>query len=180
MMEEEAQRKEEGPLIEGYSFELMEPPCHPGIDQWAAKALLEVDISEVLPYLNAELEGAWYDTDAQTVTWKRAGYRYAFRPNEISAGTVKEKEKGQELCDRAVELVNDIWARRDEIEPSYERKERPSALELYKMLPGGNCGDCGYPTCMAFATALSQGEVQPQACPELNEQDLQNLRKRLP
>jgi len=173
------ERAEETPFVSGYAFELMEPPCHPGTDQWAAKALLEVDISDALPYLNAELEGARYDSGSQTVIWKEEGYRYAFRPQEISVGTVKQKEQGKKLCDRAVEIVNDIWARRAKIEPSYERKEQPSVLELYKILPGGNCGDCGYPTCMAFASALADGKVEPEACHELSEEDLQEIAGKL-
>ena len=178
-MTDKREQNAAAPLIEDYRFELMEPPCHPGADQWAAKALLDGDIAEVLPYLNAELEGARYDRGSQTVIWKNEGYRYAFRSNEISVGTVQEKEQGKTLCDEAVEIVNDVWARRDRIEPSYESKERPSVLELYKMLPGGNCGDCGYPTCMAFATALAEGNVQPEACHELSDDEMQDLARRL-
>ena len=43
-------------------------------------------------------------------------------------------------------LVNDVWARRDEIEPSFETRRRPPALEIYKRLPGTNCRECGEAT----------------------------------
>ena len=40
-------------------------------------------------------------------------------------------------------------------------------LELLKMLPRTNCGDCGYLTCMAFATHVLREGVAPAACPHL-------------
>ena len=40
-------------LIENYDLEIFTPPCDPGAERYAARARLTVDISEVLPYLNA-------------------------------------------------------------------------------------------------------------------------------
>ena len=47
-------------LIEKYDLEVFTPPCEPGAERFAARARLLVDISEVLPYLNATLRGAVY------------------------------------------------------------------------------------------------------------------------
>jgi Na+-translocating ferredoxin:NAD+ oxidoreductase subunit B len=41
-----------------------------------------------------------------------------------------------------------------------EREEK--ALEI---LPGANCGACGYPGCQAFASALVKGEASVAGCP---------------
>ena len=38
-------------------------------------------------------------------------------------------------------------------------------IELLKMLPRTNCADCGYPTCMAFATHVLREGVAPSKCP---------------
>lgn len=48
-------------------------------------------------------------------------------------------------------------------------------LEVYKLLPGTNCRDCGSPTCLAFAVAVAQGKVEPGACPELDTTASQSL-----
>lgn len=50
-----------------------------------------------------------------------------------------------------------------------EEKRRKSIRELspidvYRHLPGTNCGECGDPSCMAFATRIVNGEVLPEAC----------------
>lgn len=42
----------------------------------------------------------------------------------------------------AAHRMNDVWARRHEIQPSTEMRERPAALEIYKRLPKTNCKQC--------------------------------------
>lgn len=39
-----------------------------------------------------------------------------------------------------------------------------SPLEVYDYLPKTNCGDCGEPTCMAFAAKLIEREVKLETC----------------
>lgn len=40
-----------------------------------------------------------------------------------------------------------------------------SGLEIFKLLPRTNCGDCGVPTCMAFAMKLAQKKAELKSCP---------------
>jgi acetyl-CoA decarbonylase/synthase complex subunit gamma len=42
-----------------------------------------------------------------------------------------------------------------------------SPIEIFKKLPKTNCGDCGVPTCMAFAVSLTQGKAELSACPHV-------------
>jgi len=42
-----------------------------------------------------------------------------------------------------------------------------SALELFKYLPRTNCGECGFPTCLAFATQVVVEGAELAACPYL-------------
>jgi ArsR family metal-binding transcriptional regulator len=60
--------------------------------------------------------------------------------------------------------ANEAWARRSEIEPSYERREKPPALEIYKRLPRTNCGACGERACLAFAVRVWAGQLSPRQC----------------
>ena len=46
---------------------------------------------------------------------------------------------------------------------------RPSPLDVYGHLDKSNCGDCGYETCMAFATDLLERKVRLQDCTHLME-----------
>lgn len=45
-----------------------------------------------------------------------------------------------------------------------------TGIEIYKKLPRTNCGDCGVPTCMAFAMKLAAGQAELSACPHVSEQ----------
>ncbi|HKM39448.1 MAG TPA: RnfABCDGE type electron transport complex subunit B [bacterium] len=38
------------------------------------------------------------------------------------------------------------------------------AEEILELLPGANCGACGYPGCSGLAAAIIKGEVSPTAC----------------
>lgn len=44
---------------------------------------------------------------------------------------------------------------------------RPSPLEVYALLDKSNCKDCGYDTCMAFATDTLERKVKVQDCSHL-------------
>lgn len=45
-----------------------------------------------------------------------------------------------------------------------------SGLEIFKLLPRTNCGDCGVPTCMAFAMKLAQKKAELGECPHAAEE----------
>ena len=40
-----------------------------------------------------------------------------------------------------------------------------TGLDIFKMLPKTNCGECGVPTCMAFAMKLASKSAELSACP---------------
>jgi len=42
-------------------------------------------------------------------------------------------------------------------------------MDVYKYLPGTNCGKCGEANCMAFATKLIERQVSIEQCPEIFE-----------
>lgn len=45
-----------------------------------------------------------------------------------------------------------------------------SGLEIFKLLPKTNCGDCGVPTCMAFAMKLAQKKAELSECPHASDE----------
>ena len=46
---------------------------------------------------------------------------------------------------------------------------RPSPLDIYALLDKSNCKDCGYDTCMAFATDLLERKITLDDCTHLNQ-----------
>ncbi len=45
-----------------------------------------------------------------------------------------------------------------------------TGLEIFKLLPKKNCGECGIPTCLAFAMKLAAGQAEIDACPYVTDE----------
>ena len=45
-----------------------------------------------------------------------------------------------------------------------------SGIQIFKLLPKTNCGDCGVPTCLAFAMSLAAGKAELTKCPHVSEE----------
>ncbi len=45
-----------------------------------------------------------------------------------------------------------------------------TGIAIFKLLPKTNCGDCGVPTCLAFAMNLAGGKAELSACPHVSEE----------
>lgn len=159
----------EKPLIEDYEIELEDPACLPGAPVYAAKAHIHNDVSEVMPYLNAVFERARYGTDNRYIIWKEGHRAYALRPHELAVSMIWERQQAHEFVQKAIARINEIWERRDEITPDYTPKTKPKVLDILKLLPKTNCGECGLQSCMAFAAELVEGNRFAEDCPPLAE-----------
>ena len=166
-------------LINGYKVKMATPDCHPESTSFAVFIAVHDDISEILPYLNAELEGSTDYRHADGILlWTNEEKHHAFRPHEIAISSFEEDEDGVEYARDIVEKINDIWSRREEITPSNEGVEPlPRVLDIYKLLSRTNCKECGFQTCMAYAVELRSDATKVSLCPYLSEQD---FRKALP
>ncbi|GAB4278705.1 MAG: (Fe-S)-binding protein [Deferrisomatales bacterium] len=166
-------------LIETYDLDVFSPPCDPGAERYAAKARLSVDISDALPYLNATLRGAVYHKAASALTWTKGGRKVAFHPREIAISNLEDREQAAAEIRKIVDLVNRTWARRGEITPDESTRRAPSAIEVYKLLPGTNCKRCGEASCFAYAVKLAAGQQDLEHCPPLFEGPYAEQRRRL-
>jgi acetyl-CoA decarbonylase/synthase complex subunit gamma len=45
-----------------------------------------------------------------------------------------------------------------------------TGIEIFKKLPKTNCGECGVPTCLAFAMKLAAGQAELASCPHVSEE----------
>ncbi len=156
-------------LIESYELEVFTPPCEPGAERFSAIAHLDVDLSEVLPYLNATLSGAVYHPGAQSLTWKKGGHNIAFHPFKIALSNADDRVSAEKEIQRLKDLVNRTWKRRSEITPSTKKRQRPTPMAVYKLLPGTNCKACGEATCWIFAIKLASSQKELGDCPPLHE-----------
>jgi acetyl-CoA decarbonylase/synthase complex subunit gamma len=45
-----------------------------------------------------------------------------------------------------------------------------TGIQIFKLLPKTNCGECGSPTCLAFAMALAAGKAELDKCPYVSDE----------
>lgn len=50
-----------------------------------------------------------------------------------------------------------------------------TGLDIYKKLPKTNCGECGVPTCLAFAMKLAAGQAELDTCPHVSAEAKEEL-----
>jgi ArsR family metal-binding transcriptional regulator len=156
-------------LIEDYKVEVTTPACDLESPIYMANVTLPVDISEALPYVNAKVDKAEYLPSVPAMVFRLDGRKYALRAREIAISNVSDKPEGAKLARGIVDKINAIWEDRDSIEPSYGSWSKPKVLDILRLLPQTNCKDCGVPTCMAFATKLSEDKASLEECPRMGE-----------
>lgn len=124
-------------------------------------------LAPALPYLNAVMRQASYTPATNTLTYMEGDRMIALYPGRITIA------KADDIVDAWLTLehirctIEETWANRDRITPCYETRKKPSALEIFKRLPGTNCGLCGETTCMAFASRIWLGKASARQCTPL-------------
>jgi ArsR family metal-binding transcriptional regulator len=144
-------------------------PCVADLSKIRLVAHLSGDVTEVLPYLNAALPGAFYNPEGQTLTLMDRHRMVVLYPRRATVAKADEIVDAWRTLEALRVSANETWSRRSELTPSYEMRQKPPALEIYRRLPGTNCGQCGEKTCMAFALRIWIGELEPSLCKPVYE-----------
>lgn len=50
-----------------------------------------------------------------------------------------------------------------------------TGIQIFKLLPKTNCGECGVPTCLAFAMNLAAGKAELDSCPYVSAESREQL-----
>lgn len=126
-------------LLTGYIKDISLPECNSSFQSLHCIAHLNDDISEVLPYVNAELGANQYTNNPLSVTFKINGRLITLHPKKIAINALDSAEQADNILEWLKMQINDIWERRNEIKPSYERAASPTLLDILKLLPRTNC-----------------------------------------
>jgi ArsR family metal-binding transcriptional regulator len=166
-------------LVRDYSLRLYKPKCNPFAETVGAEGLLRDDVGDVLPYLNAEFAGCMYSPNAPALTLKHDGRTVTIWPRKIVVGGCADEDEARRVLDQVCRLINDVWDRRDSIEPNHESLEELKAIDVLKLLPGTNCAACGEPACLTFALKLCAGDVSIGDCAPLLGGEYEGKRQEL-
>lgn len=167
-------------LIESYNLQIEVSNHSTEEFEYEAIAYLPVDIADVLPYLNATLRNGMYLPSGPAFSWRQDDHKIGFWPDRIAVDHLESREQAAEMIEKLVKLVNDVWARRDEIQPDATHRENLQPLELYRLLPKTNCKECGEGSCFSFALKLAAGQVELHKCaPVYTQEEYQDQRTQL-
>jgi len=166
-------------LLRNYSLRVVLSDCNPSSQKVNALADLSEDISEVLPYLNTVLKGRQYNQGERSLTVKRGGHFITFWPHQIAITKLEDENEARAVVEGLTQILNETYERRDQVKPSFTSRPIPRPLDIFKLLPGKNCKECGEPTCMAFALKLVNDEVEWKKCPLLLTKEYEINRPKL-
>jgi len=164
-------------LLHNYTLRVVLSDCNPSSQKVNAIADLSEDISEVLPYLNTILKGLQYHHDEKFLTVKRKGHVITFWSRQIAVTKLEDEKEAGEVIEELKEIVNETYANKDRIKPTYSSRPVPRSLDIFKLLPGKNCKECAEPTCMAFAVKLVGQEIAIGKCVPLFLDEFKEKRK---
>ncbi|MEN8210702.1 MAG: (Fe-S)-binding protein [Thermodesulfobacteriota bacterium] len=158
-------------MVNNYKLEILNNQCMPSAINVNCFAHLDQDISPALPYLNATLCGFEYIKEPPSVTFRAQGKLITVHSRKIAVNTLKDEKEARKIVEWIIREINEVWDKKDEIEPSYSGVGKPSIIAILKLLPKTNCRECGSPTCMVFATLVAEGANDSSGCPQLSKEN---------
>ena len=110
-----------------------------------------------------------------------------FPSGTITMQNTKDEEEAKEILEEMRSVLNEAYVyliEKGRVSEDLIRKRRDisklSLFDITKYLPNIiNCGECGEPTCTAFAFKLLGGEVELKDCEILREKEYDSERKKL-
>jgi ArsR family metal-binding transcriptional regulator len=166
-------------LIDSYEIDLYCPACHPGAEAWAATVDTIVELSELMPYVNGAVEKGEFSPSVPTLVWRKGAHKVFLRSRQFGISNLSDRDHAEREVEKLVRFLNQPWDSREHLTPDFSLRSKPKALEVFRLLPRANCGDCGVPSCMAYAVALIEGEKSLDDCPPLMLRDSARNRQSL-
>ncbi len=138
--------------------------------KWGAHFKFHTDVRELFPLINGNIKDVRYCHRPIHVQFMYQDIKCTLYPEEAIAAPFSGHSHAFEFLDDLVVLLNDLYARRHELKVSHNLYRKPASIvDILKVLPRTNCKECGYPTCMVFASELRKGSVTPETCPGFSE-----------
>lgn len=163
-------------LLHGYTKEMFRPKCNHQFQSVHCVARLEQDIAEALPYLNTTLGGSSYAVSPPALTLRVHGKLITLHSREIFINALKDEEEAHKICEWLKKEINETWEKRESISPTFQDRPKPQMMDVLKLLPKTNCGECGEPTCMVFALRAIEGVKATEDCPRIEQDSASKLR----
>jgi ArsR family metal-binding transcriptional regulator len=139
-------------------------PCIADPEKIRVIAEVSGEIHEVFPYLNAIIKGCIYNHPALTLTIRNEEKLITLHANHITMTLIEDEKEAHEVLHWLKDLINETYQKRDQIEPNYSSGDQLKPSDIQKLLPGTNCKECGFRSCLAFAFKLVDEKIEINKC----------------
>jgi len=135
-------------------------------------AILNKDIDQLLPYVNAVAKYASFDPGRLTITFKYRGCPVVLEKRRVVVGRLDNLDVAEDILDDLIDFLREVQAQKANITPLFQAKIQYQPNEIIKILPRTNCGQCGELTCTAFALKLVLDQQSAENCLHLTGDDI--------
>ena len=157
--------------VHDYAIRMVISECNTSSEKLNALVELTDDKGELLPYLNTVFGNGQYSHQEKILTVKRGGRLITFRPRQIAITKLDGEDEAKRVTEDLMRIITETEAGRGRILPSVASRKRPRPLDLFRLLPGKNCGECGEATCLAFAMKVAGDEASWTTCQLLDQEE---------
>jgi len=123
------------------------------------------DISELFPYINAVAKEAELHELPKMVRFVFDGVYCVAYPERLMASPLEDKDHANKFKEQISDFLNDIVENKNKITPKFKVFQNIPVTNILKLLPKTNCKECGFKTCIAFASMVSKQRALPSKCP---------------
>ena len=149
-----------------YDFSLRSSSVHCGERCWFAHFKVDGDFSRLLPFIQATANEAVQYEFPEHIRFKLDDIICTLYPPDIVVSRLfYGKEQALEFAQGLIDYLNELESCKSQITPDFKKVHRIPVPEILHFLPMTNCGGCGFPTCMAFAGAVSRRKTGIFMCP---------------
>jgi len=152
-------------------------PCIADPEKIRVIAEVSDEIQEVFPYLNAVIKGCIYNHPALTLTIRNEEKLITLHTKHVTMTLIEDEKEAQEILDWLKDLINETYQKKDQIEPNHSEGDHLKPSDIQKLLPGTNCKECGFRSCLAFAFKLVDQKIEVMKCPPLFSDQFKEKRK---
>jgi ArsR family metal-binding transcriptional regulator len=152
-------------------------PCIADPEKIRVIAEVSDEIHEVFPYLNAVIKGCIYNHAALTLTIRNEDKLITLHAKHVTLTLIEDEKEAQEILDRLKDLINETYQNRGQIKPNYSEGDHLKPSDIQKLLPGTNCRECGFRSCLAFAFKLVDQKIEVVSCVPLFLDQFKEKRK---
>jgi ArsR family metal-binding transcriptional regulator len=154
-------------------------PCIADPEKIRVIAEVSDEIHDAFPYLNAVIKGCIYNHPALTLTIRNEDKLITLHTKHVTLTLIEDEKEAQEILDGLKDLINQTYQNKDQIEPNYSEGGQLKPSDVQKLLPGTNCKECGFRSCLAFAFKLVDEKIEIVKCLPLFSDQFKEKRKLL-